>query len=51
MIQRIKNAIKGHSEKKILCIVGADHNHSLYEGLITEKDIQLVYPLSRITQA
>ncbi|WP_339803773.1 hypothetical protein MKY19_14260 [Paenibacillus sp. FSL R5-0744] len=51
MIQRIKNAIKGHSEKRILCIVGADHNHSLYEGLITEMDIQLVYPLSRITQA
>lgn len=51
MNQRIKNAIKAHSGKRILCIVGADHNHALYEGLVTEKDIQLVYPLSRITQA
>lgn len=47
MIQRIKNAMKKHSGKRILCIVGADHNHALYEGLITEKDIQLVYPLRK----
>lgn len=45
MIQRIKNAILKHSGKRILCIAGADHNHALYEGLIAEKDIQLVYPL------
>lgn len=47
MIQRIKNAIKKHLGKRILCIVGADHNHALYEGLIIEKDIQLVYPLRK----
>lgn len=47
MIQRIKNAMKKHSGKRILCIVGADHNHALYEGLIEETDIQLVYPLRK----
>lgn len=45
MIQRIKNAIKEHSRNRILCIIGADHNHALYEGLVEEKGIQLVYPL------
>lgn len=45
MIQRIKNAALKHTGKRILCIVGADHNHSLYEGLVSERDIQLIYPL------
>jgi hypothetical protein len=45
MIQRIKNAMKKHAGKRILCIVGADHNHVLYEGLMTDKNIELVYPL------
>ncbi|WP_018756303.1 hypothetical protein [Paenibacillus terrigena] len=47
MIQRIKNATKLHAGKRILCIVGADHNHALYEGLIAEQDIELVYPLRK----
>ncbi|MBA2936947.1 hypothetical protein HZF08_01360 [Paenibacillus sp. CGMCC 1.16610] len=45
MIQRINNAINKHLGKRILCIVGADHNHAIYEGLVGNKDIQLVYPL------
>lgn len=45
MIQRVKNAMKQHAGKRILCIAGADHNHALYEGLIQEKDTRLVYPL------
>ncbi|MWC27679.1 hypothetical protein [Paenibacillus sp. MMS18-CY102] len=45
MLQRIKNAMKKHADKRILCIAGADHNHVLYEGLMAEKGIQLVYPL------
>ncbi|OPH62147.1 hypothetical protein BC351_02645 [Paenibacillus ferrarius] len=45
MIQRIKNAINKHPGKRVLCIVGADHNHAIYEGLAKNKDIQLVYPL------
>lgn len=45
MNQRIKNAIGQHAGKRLLCIVGADHNHALYEGLAPVKDIQLVYPL------
>ncbi|MZQ81276.1 hypothetical protein GQF01_03950 [Paenibacillus sp. 5J-6] len=45
MIQRIKNAIDRHQGKRILCIVGADHNHEIYEGLVKTKGIQLVYPL------
>ncbi|WP_127530403.1 hypothetical protein [Paenibacillus kobensis] len=45
MIQRIKNAIKRHPGKRILCIAGADHNYMLCEGLGEDKEIQLVYPL------
>ncbi|GBF75924.1 hypothetical protein PA598K_04358 [Paenibacillus sp. 598K] len=45
MVQRIKNAVKKHSGKRILCVVGADHNHALYEGLVSEREIQLIYPL------
>ncbi|MFD0589029.1 hypothetical protein ACFQZE_13590 [Paenibacillus sp. GCM10027627] len=45
MIQRIKNAVKRHPGKRILCIVGADHNYKLYESLAAEEGIELVYPL------
>ncbi|TLS53934.1 hypothetical protein FE782_00855 [Paenibacillus antri] len=45
MIQRIKNAVKKHSGKRLLCIVGADHNYAVYEGLVSETGIQLIYPL------
>lgn len=47
MIQRIKNAIREHPGQRILCITGADHNHALYEGLVTEKDLELIYPLNK----
>jgi hypothetical protein len=47
MIQRIKNAIKQHEGQRILCIVGADHNHAIYEGLMEVEGIKLVYPLRR----
>lgn len=46
MVQRIKNAINKHPGKRILCIVGADHNYIIYEGLVKAKDIQLIYPLN-----
>jgi hypothetical protein len=45
MIQRIKNAIQKHVGKRVLCVVGADHNHMLYQGLVSENNIQLIYPL------
>jgi hypothetical protein len=44
MTQRIKNAIKQHEGKRILCIAGADHNYCYYESL-ADADVQLVYPL------
>ncbi|WP_219838181.1 DUF5694 domain-containing protein [Paenibacillus sp. R14(2021)] len=47
MIQRIKNAMKEHNGKRVLIIVGADHNHVLHEGLSAEKNIELVYPLRK----
>ncbi|PWW04889.1 hypothetical protein DFQ01_106174 [Paenibacillus cellulosilyticus] len=47
MVQRMKNAIKQHEGKRILCIVGADHNHAIHEGLLGEEGIELIYPLSR----
>jgi hypothetical protein len=47
MIQRIKNAIKQHEGQRILCIVGADHNHVIYEGLMEVEGIELIYPLRR----
>jgi len=45
MLQRIINAIKDNADARILCIVGADHNHALYEGLMPLNHIQLIYPL------
>ncbi|OBZ13990.1 hypothetical protein A8L34_08420 [Bacillus sp. FJAT-27264] len=45
MIQRIRNAISDNPDARILCIVGADHNHALYEGLIAQENVQLIYPL------
>ncbi|WP_145407607.1 hypothetical protein [Paenibacillus xylanexedens] len=45
MLQRIKNAIKDNANARILCIVGADHNHALYEGLQSVHNIQIRYPL------
>ncbi|OWA37953.1 hypothetical protein B9G55_05715 [Saccharibacillus sp. O16] len=45
MMQRIHNAIKEHSGRKILCIVGADHNHVLNEELRKRKDVEVIYPL------
>ncbi|WP_232277433.1 hypothetical protein [Paenibacillus sp. 481] len=45
MIQRIKNAIKKHAGKRMLCIAGADHNYMFVEALRQEKGVHLVYPL------
>lgn len=45
MIQRIKNTVKQHPGKRLLCIVGADHNHALHDALGKEGDIRVVYPL------
>ncbi|MGF9695713.1 hypothetical protein [Paenibacillus sp. MABNR03] len=44
MIQRVKNTCHSNPGKRILCVVGADHNYLFKEGLNTEP-IQLVYPL------
>ena len=45
MIARVKNAIKKHSNKRILCIHGADHNYWYYHSFRNEESIKLVYPL------
>ncbi|MEJ8305211.1 hypothetical protein [Saccharibacillus sacchari] len=45
MVQRIKNALKRHPGKKMLCIVGADHNHVLVEMLNRDHEHQIIYPL------
>jgi hypothetical protein len=45
MIQRIKNTVKQHPGERLLCIVGADHNHALHDALGKEKHIRVVYPL------
>ncbi|WP_172193678.1 hypothetical protein [Saccharibacillus qingshengii] len=45
MMQRIKNAIKRHPGKKMLCIVGADHNHVLNEELRKMEQLEVWYPL------
>lgn len=47
MVQRLKNAIKLHAGKRLLCIVGADHNYMLQEGLIAEPAVNLIYPLRK----
>lgn len=44
MIQRVKNTCDSNPDKRILCIVGADHNYLFQEALIKEP-IQLIYPL------
>ena len=44
MIQRVKNIMDSNQGKRILCIVGADHNYVFQEAL-TKEPIQLVYPL------
>ncbi|RED59167.1 hypothetical protein [Cohnella lupini] len=44
MIQRARNAIKSNPDKRILCIVGADHSYLFKEGLINDQ-IRLKYPL------
>lgn len=45
MIQRIRNAVKKHKGKRILCTAGNDHNYCYYDGLKNEKNINLMYPL------
>lgn len=44
MIQRAINAIKANPEKRLLCIIGADHNYLFYEALVKEA-ITIKYPL------
>jgi hypothetical protein len=44
MVQRIKNTIKAHEGKRILCMAGADHNYCYYDGL-KELNVELVYTL------
>ncbi|TDF92994.1 hypothetical protein [Paenibacillus piri] len=44
MIQRAINSIKANPDKRILCIIGADHNYFFFEELIKEA-ITLKYPL------
>lgn len=39
------HTIKDNADARMLCIVGADHNHALYEGLMPLNHIQLIYPL------
>ncbi|WP_313642068.1 hypothetical protein [Paenibacillus sp.] len=44
MIQRVRKAIKSNPDKRILCIVGADHNYCFKEELIKDP-IKFEYPL------
>lgn len=44
MIQRVVNTFKVNPERRILCIVGADHNDFFYKELKKEA-ITLIYPL------
>ncbi|MCZ8515796.1 hypothetical protein O9H85_25965 [Paenibacillus filicis] len=44
MIKRVVNTFKANPDKRILCIVGADHNYFFYEELRKEA-ITLKYPL------
>jgi hypothetical protein len=44
MVQRIKNTIKEHKGKRILCFAGADHNYCYYDGLVG-LDLEIKYPL------
>ncbi|MED1863785.1 hypothetical protein P4V41_10010 [Fictibacillus nanhaiensis] len=45
MTGRVKQTIRKHTGKRILCIHGADHNYWYYESLMKEKDVQVIYPL------
>jgi hypothetical protein len=45
MVARVKQVIKKHTGKRILCIHGADHNYWYYESLRKLKDVKLIYPL------
>ncbi|MET3728156.1 hypothetical protein ABID52_001737 [Fictibacillus halophilus] len=45
MTARVKQSIRKHKGKRILCIHGADHNYWYYESLMREKDVQVIYPL------
>jgi hypothetical protein len=44
MIQRVKNTTEAHPGKRILCIIGADHNYPFQEEL-TKEQVELLYPL------
>lgn len=44
MMQRVKNAIKDHTGKRILCIVGADHNYIFHDEFQNEA-VDWIYPL------
>lgn len=44
MIQRVKNTYHLNPDKKILCIVGADHNYVFKEQLMKEP-IEFIYPI------
>lgn len=46
MIQRVMNAVTTYPEKRILCIVGADHNYFFFEEL-SKQSIILKYPLRK----
>lgn len=46
MAERVKNAVRQNPGKRILCIVGADHNYMMQE-LLRPGDWDLVYPLKR----
>ncbi|MEK3828479.1 hypothetical protein [Paenibacillus sp. FSL K6-1558] len=44
MIQRVKNAMKEYAGKRILCIVGADHNY-IFQDELRKEDVHWIYPL------
>lgn len=44
MIERVKNTVNSNQGKKILCIIGADHNYIFIDEL-KGHDIELKYPL------
>lgn len=43
-IERVRNTVNSSQGKKILCIIGADHNYIFIDEL-TRQDIELKYPL------
>ncbi|MCW3792019.1 hypothetical protein OM416_10525 [Paenibacillus sp. LS1] len=44
MVQRVKNTIEAHPGKRILCIVGADHNY-IFQNELMKEPVELLYPL------